>query len=672
MAHSTGLHNELHRESSPYLLQHAKQPVHWRAWNDASLAQAQTLNRPILLSVGYAACHWCHVMAHESFDDPELAAMLNAHFVCIKVDREERPDIDQIYMGALQAMGEQGGWPLTMFLTPTGEPFWGGTYFPPEPRWGRPSFRTVLQSIAEAYEGSASAVQGNARQLTAVMRSMSLPPRGSFPDPERVRTAAARLLELTDPCQGGLRGAPKFPNFPVYRFLSQRAARGDRAAAKAVDCLLQHLCCGGIQDHVGGGLFRYSTDAIWLVPHFEKMLYDNAQFLEALALAHAARPRPLYRETALALAAFLQRDMDAQGCFAASLDADTQDGEGAFYVWTESEVDDALGPRSPAFKAAFDVTPQGNWEGRCILRRVQAPTDDDPSRFQADLAALARVRAMRPAPALDDKVLTDWNCLAIEALCRAGQCLSEPSWVSDAASRFAVLSARLRPADRWHHAWRAGAIAAAGLLDDVAAAGNAALALFEATGEQSYLQRATAFAREADAWFGPAADGYFMTAADIRDIPASLQLRPRSALCSAVPSGSGMMARLLARLFHLTGEPAYAARAREVINAFGARYEQPLACPTLLAAAELLEDGRLVVIAGDPALSATRSLLQVALTSPDPACCVLRLPPGASLPPQHPAYGKSSPAGEAVAYVCRAGVCLPPIADPRALHDVLA
>ncbi len=561
-----------------------------------------------MLSIGYAACHWCHVMAHESFDDISVAAILNAQFVSIKVDREERPDIDHLYMAALQAMGEQGGWPLTMFLTPRGEPFWGGTYFPPEPRWGRPAFSAVLQAMAEAYRRKDRAVLRNAHHLTEAVRAVSAPSAGQFPDPDRLVRVTKRILDATDPDQGGLRGAPKFPNFPVYRFLAQRAARGDPAAHFAVTMLLDALCRGGIRDHVGGGLFRYSTDAVWLVPHFEKMLYDNAQFLEALALAHARRPSRRYHAAAADTVGFMLRDLDAQGCFAASLDADTVAGEGAFYVWTESEIDQILGARSKDFKAAFDVTSGGNWEGRTILRRVSAQDDDAAERFAADLAALARARGSRPAPALDDKVLADWNGLAIAALCRASHVFSVPAWREAAVERFAMVANRLRSGGRWHHAWRAGIVSAPGLLDDLAAIGDAALALFEATGNESYLDEARAAVAEADAWYGPAIDGYAMTAADSPDIPDSLAVRPRSATCSAVPSGSGMMAQLLARLFHLTGERAYHDSARQVIEAFAGRYDQPLATPTLLAAAELLEDGVLVVVAGEPDLPATQAL----------------------------------------------------------------
>ena len=397
--------NLLRHERSPYLLQHADNPVHWRPWGPAALAEARSTNRPILLSVGYAACHWCHVMAHESFEDPETAALMNQLFVNIKVDREERPDIDSIYMNALHALGEQGGWPLTMFLTPAGAPFWGGTYFPPEPRWGRPGFRQVLQGIAEAYQRGDAAVETNAAALLRAVAAMSATRPGDLPGPTLLDSVRRSLLSLVDRERGGLRGAPKFPNPPIFRFLWQESRRtGDEDAAAAVHALLRAMSQGGIYDHLGGGYARYSTDAEWLVPHFEKMLYDNAQILELLAFAHAARADPLYAARAEETVGWLIRDMSAElvegrAAFAASEDADSEGEEGRFYVWTETEIDELLGADAAAFKTAYDVTPGGNWEGRTILRRI-APAGDpafEQSSRPGPAAALRNPRQPGPS-----------------------------------------------------------------------------------------------------------------------------------------------------------------------------------------------------------------------------------------------------------------------------------
>ena len=291
--------NLLRHETSPYLLQHADNPVHWRPWGPAALEEARTEKKPILLSIGYAACHWCHVMAHELFEDAETAALMNERFVNIKVDREERPDIDHLYMSALHALGEQGGWPLTMFIAPDGAPFWGGTYFPPEPRWGRPSFRQVLQGVSEAYRTDHEMVAKNTTALRRVLAGMSNASLGDLPTPVHLDAVAAALLRMNDPEQGGLKGAPKFPNPPIFRFLWQNAFRtGVPEGQDALHLMLTRMSHGGIYDHLGGGYSRYSTDAVWLVPHFEKMLYDNAQLLELLAFAHAHRPDPLYAQRA--------------------------------------------------------------------------------------------------------------------------------------------------------------------------------------------------------------------------------------------------------------------------------------------------------------------------------------------------------------------------------------
>ena len=391
--------NLLRLQTSPYLLQHADNPVHWRPWGPDALAEARATNRPILLSIGYAACHWCHVMAHESFENPETAALMNSLYVNIKVDREERPDIDALYMSALHALGEQGGWPLTMFLTPDGDPFWGGTYFPPEPRWGRPSFHQVLNGVAEAYHGQADAIRQNVTSLRQTLAATSATHPGASPQPEMLDHAAASLLRVTDPMQGGLQGAPKFPNPSIFRFLWQNAFRtGQRPGIDATRLLLTRMSQGGIYDHLGGGYSRYSTDAEWLVPHFEKMLYDNAQLLELLAFAHAEKPDPLYAERAAETVGWMVRDMTAEtvnglAAFAASEDADSDGEEGRFYVWTESEIDALLGADSPPFRAAYDVHARGNWEGNTILRRMTPPGDD-----RSRTGAVTRQSCSLPAP----------------------------------------------------------------------------------------------------------------------------------------------------------------------------------------------------------------------------------------------------------------------------------
>ncbi|MDA8252334.1 MAG: thioredoxin domain-containing protein [Rhodospirillales bacterium] len=673
-----GAENRLRRETSPYLLQHADNPVAWRPWGAAALDEARAADRPILLSIGYAACHWCHVMAHESFEDPDTAALMNELYVCIKVDREERPDIDHLFMSALHALGEQGGWPLTMFLTPAGDPFWGGTYFPPEPRWGRPSFRQVLRGVAEAYRARQQAVLQNVGALRQTLAQLAADSPGALPGPAMLDRVAATLLQATDPVHGGLRGAPKFPNPPIFRFLWQDAFRSATAAgAEALHRLLGRMANGGIYDHLGGGFARYATDAEWLVPHFEKMLYDNAQILDLLALAHAAAADPLYAARAAETVLWLDRDMSAaprsgRAAFAASEDADSAGEEGRFYVWTEAEIDAALGADSAAFKAAYDVTASGNWEGRTILHRVTPPGEAAAEAGLArSRARLLDLRAARPRPGRDDKVLADWNGLAIAALCRAAAVFARPAWLARAAAAYDFVRGEMTDPDgRIRHAWRLGRATAAGLLDDQASMARAALALFEATGKATYLADAIRLADLVEPWFGAPGAGYFITATDAADVPLGPAARPRSAADSATPSGNGLMAEVLARLHHLTGAPAWRARAESLLRAFGGYGERLSACPTLLAAADLLEEGTVVVVAG-PAGPAAGALCAVALAAPDPAICLLRADTTDALPSLHPAHGKPAPSGGAAAYVCRAGACGLPLTDPAALAAAL-
>jgi uncharacterized protein YyaL (SSP411 family) len=666
--------NLLRQETSPYLLQHAANPVHWRPWGKAALDEARETNKPIMVSIGYAACHWCHVMAHESFEDPDTAALMNSLFVNIKIDREERPDIDHIYMLALHALGEQGGWPLTMFTTPDGTPFWGGTYFPPEPRWGRPSFRQVLQGVADAFHSGAEAVTQNTKALIEHLERQAAASVGDAPGPAHLDAVAQAYLRMTDPEHGGLRGAPKFPNPPIYRFLWQNAYRtGDAAGREALHLMLQGMSQGGIYDHLGGGYARYSTDEIWLVPHFEKMLYDNAQLLELLALAHADRPNPLYAQRAAETVSWMMHDMSAQpiggkAAFAASEDADSEGEEGRFYVWIEAEVDTLLGTASAAFKQAYDITPEGNWEGKIILRRIT------PAGSPKQEAALARsrdilfqAREQRVRPGWDDKVLADWNGLAIAALARASVVFDQPVWLDRARQAFDFILANMTARHGGvEHAWRLGRVTAPGLIEDQAAIARAALALHEATGDPDYLSQAQRLVNAAQSAFADGHGGFYSTAAGASDVPLT---RPRTAADNATPAGNGLMAEVLARLFHLTGDPAWRDQAIGVLRAFAGQPDQLATMPSLLAAADLLEEGAGVAIIGEARASA--HLIQAALGAPDPAVVVIRANGTDALPPAHPAFGKTVGPHKAVAYVCRRNVCGLPIANPAALSQAL-
>src|SRR6266567_3874806 len=542
--------NRLARETSPYLLQHKSNPVDWWPWGPAALGEAKRSQKPILLSVGYAACHWCHVMAHESFEDPATAEVMNELFVNIKVDREERPDIDQIYMSALHLLGERGGWPLTMFLTPDGEPFWGGTYFPNTSRFGRPGFVDVLRHVARIFRDEPQSVEHNRAALMARLAESARPKGRVTIGLAELDRAAQQIGGMIDPVHGGLRGAPKFPQPMVLEFLWRAGQRtGDAHYFAAAELTLEHICQGGIYDHLGGGFSRYSVDERWLVPHFEKMLYDNALLLELLALAYQRSGRDLFRARARETVAWLAHEMTTeQGAFCASLDADSEGEEGKFYVWSLAEITDILGPGdAESFAAHYDATPQGNFEGHIIINRLNdlQREMDDEARLAPMRQKLMAARGKRVRPGLDDKVLADWNGLMIAALVNAGIIFEEASWLQRAARAFLCIDGKMSHGDRLGHSWRDGRLLFPGLASDHAAMIRAALSLHEATGEAGYLERALAWQSALDRHYAnPDTGGYFLTADDAE----GLVVRPNSTTDDATPNPNALAAQNLIRL----------------------------------------------------------------------------------------------------------------------------
>ncbi len=429
-------------------------------------------------------------------------------------------------MAALHGLGKQGGWPLTMVLKPDGAPFWGGTYFPPEPRWGMPSFRQVLTGLANAYASQGAAIDQTASALLTLVAPDELRQPGQGINDQHLDRARAAHLAKIDPVHGGFRGAPKFPNWPTFAFLLHESFRtGDTASRNAVETLLDAMCRGGIYDHLGGGFARYSTDAEWLAPHFEKMLYDNGMLLEALAFWQARSPRDDIAERIGETVTFLDRDLGVKingttQAFAASIDADSEGQEGTFYVWSKTEIDQRLGEAAPSFCAAYDVTPAGNWEGHTILRRVTPPAGEDEVPLAAARAILFKARQSRIPPARDDKVLADWNGYAVMGLAKASAVLRRPDWLALAETVFDFLITSMgRGNGRTAHAWRLDRITAGGLLEDHAAMAGAALALFEATGRPDRLHQATGFAQAALDWFSDGTGGFFMTPSDVSDLP---------------------------------------------------------------------------------------------------------------------------------------------------------
>jgi uncharacterized protein YyaL (SSP411 family) len=667
--------NMLAQSTSPYLLQHKDNPVDWRQWGPEALAEAQSQNKPILLSVGYAACHWCHVMAHESFENADIARAMNEKFVNIKVDREERPDIDAIYQAALAGMGEQGGWPLTMFLTPKGEPFWGGTYFPPEPRLGRPGFLQVLQDVARNHAENQAQVIENSKLLRERLKQLYEHPAASRAlSVESLDVAAKRLCQQMDVFNGGLIGAPKFPNTPVIELLWRAYTRSNMPQfAQAVDTALMNICRGGIYDHLGGGFARYSVDEYWLVPHFEKMLYDNAQLVELLTLVYPHRREPLYRARVEETVGWALREMQLpDGGFASSYDADSEGEEGKFYVWSESEVDEVLGKDSEFFKRVYDVSARGNWEGRNILHRLRSPQSFgavEEGRLNAMRAKLLARRDLRVRPGFDDKVLADWNGLMISALAQAAETLNRADWQAAAVKAFWFVAEKMATDDRLAHAWRAGRATTKGIAEDYANMARAALALYETTGHAPYLERARAWVKILNTHFWRAdIGGYAMTADDGDD----LIVRVRTIRDSAVPSANGAMAHVLARLFHLTGDQDCMARTNVLLSTFAddAR-NNPFGAATFLNGFDVILRGQQIVIIGarnDRSVAAFRDVLRQ-FSLPNRILNVVA--PGEQLHETHPARGKTQIEGRATVYVCNANTCSQPITDPTLFETQL-
>ncbi len=666
--------NLLAGETSPYLLQHKDNPVHWMPWGDEAFARARAQNKPVLLSVGYAACHWCHVMAHESFEKPEIAALMNELFVNIKVDREERPDIDAIYQTSLAMLGEQGGWPLTMFLTPDAEPFWGGTYFPPEPRFGRPGFPEVLRGIASVYVNNPERVGQNAQALRSALEDAASPRAGGEIAPELLTQIATQLLGQVDLARGGLRGAPKFPQPSLFKqFWRAWKRTGDEAFRNAVTTTLNRICQGGIYDHLGGGFARYSVDDLWLVPHFEKMLYDNAQLLELLTVVWQETRDPLYATRIEETVGWVLREMaQPEGGFSSSLDADSEGEEGRFYVWTHSEIETLLGAEAPLFIEHYGVSEAGNWEGKTILNRLA-----ERGLADADIeAALARSRAIlldaraaRIAPGKDDKVLADWNGLMIGALAAAGQALGRAEWIDAAADAFAFVRDHMSEDGRLRHSWRAGQLQHPATLDDYANMSRAALLLLEATGESPYLAQAEAWTSVVERHHTePGKSGYLFAASDT----PGLIVRNRTASDNPTPSGNGVMVEVLARLWLLTGRDKYREAAQAVVTAFSgelARNFFPLS--TLLNASEFLLAPVQIVLIGSRDAPQAAELLHVVAQTSVPNRVLQTVAPGQSLPDGHPAGGKSQKDGAPTVYVCRGQTCSLPITDPADLAAAL-
>jgi uncharacterized protein len=675
--------NRLANETSPYLLQHAHNPVDWFAWGPDALARAKLLDRPIFLSIGYAACHWCHVMERESFEDVATARLLNDHFVAIKVDREERPDLDAIYMAAVQAMTGSGGWPMSVFLTPEGAPFYGGTYFPDRARHGLPSFSQVLEGVWRAWtEQRGDVVAAGQRLVGTLAEQAHLGATGDGPAIDRGLFVAVddALAARFDAINGSWGGAPKFPQPMTLDYLLRRMASGERSPEAMVRFTLDKLADGGIHDQLGGGFHRYATDAHWLVPHFEQMLYDNAQLARTYLHAWAVLGDSRHAEVAREVLDYMLRKLTTdEGAFAASQDADTDGIEGLTFTWRAPEVREVLGDDAPAFTAAYGVTEDGNWEGVTILSRVwpapNAPATRDDAALEGRLAdARARLlarRATRSQPARDGKALAAWNGLAIAALAEGGRLLGEERYTA-AAVRAAttILGGLLGEDGVLHRSWKDGRAVGQGVLEDYADLAEGLLALYETTFDERWFVAARGLMDRVLDRFADPAGGFFDTADDHE----RLITRPKDPQDNAVPSGGAMAASVLLRLAAWTGDARYrvpAERAIRTVAPYLVRYPTGFA-QWLVAATFLVADPVEVAVVGDPLDPATEALLipvwatwrpfqVLAAASPDQvATSVVPLLADRVAIDDRP-----------TAYVCRGFVCDLPVTDAAALAERL-
>ena len=660
--------NRLSREPSAYLRQHADNPVHWQPWGKDALNAAHELNRPILLSVGYAACHWCHVMAHESFEDPEVAGVMNRLFVNVKVDREERPDIDQIYMAALSAMGQQGGWPLTMFLRPDGKPFWGGTYFPPKARHNLPGFVDVLKAVNNLWQGNQEKINHNAEAVFSHLEAqLAAQSEARANEVTRFNEVADRIHAMFDPVRGGIDNAPKFPNAPFMDALWLSWLYNREVSHRDMFLLsLKTMLQGGIYDHLGGGLCRYSVDADWLVPHFEKMLYDNAQVIRHATYAYAETQDDLFRIRIEEIIEWLVREMRLpNGGFASSLDADSEGEEGKFYIFSEAEIDNVLGDQASDFKNYYGVKPAGNFEGSNILNRLHA-VDEEPS-VPPDIAdardKLLDYRNARVRPGRDEKALTDWNALMIRALAEAGRSFKRSDWIEYAVSAYRSIGASFHDG-RMAHCQMDDVLVYPALSTDYAAMVNAALSLFEATGDRTFIRDAIALKEALDANNRDASGNYRLSALNAEDVI----LHSYGDYDEAIPSATSQIIEAFTRLFLVTGDlHLYTQNERLVELAMGRALVQQYGQIGILNASRFAAEPLSLVIA-EESVDGELSLLAQRIPDPRRVDKFIQFEAGKAI--ELPTGGTAN-ADKPSAWLCKGQVCLAPVETPAALEILL-
>ncbi|MBI3128706.1 MAG: thioredoxin domain-containing protein [Candidatus Tectomicrobia bacterium] len=679
--------NRLAGETSPYLLQHRHNPVDWHPWGEEALKRAREEDKPIFLSVGYSACHWCHVMERESFENEEIAQILNGHFVSIKVDREERPDVDAIYMEAVQLMTGQGGWPMSVFLLPDLRPFFGGTYFPPDDRWGRPGFKRLLLRLAEVYKSHRGDLDESASKLTEAIGQMDLAAASRDGlSREALSNAARELSQRFDPRWGGFGGAPKFPpSMALMLLLREWRRTGDKHLLDMTEFTLQRMALGGMYDQLGGGFHRYSVDERWLIPHFEKMLYDNALLARVYIEAHQATGSSFYSSIAADVLDYVLREMTSPGGgFYSAQDADSEGEEGKFFAWTPKEIEAVLGPEEGRVVSRFyGVTEEGNFEhGKSALhvpRHVAAFAEEEKIESEKLLGILQRARRAlfearekRVKPGLDDKILASWNGLMIGAMALAGRVLERRDYVEAARRAADFVLGKMRGESGLLRTHRGGESRLNAYLDDYAFLLAGLLDLYEASFEPRWVREAVKLAGEMIERYRGADGAFFFTSKDHE----ALIVRKKSAQDGAIPSGNSMAALGLLRLGKLTGEERFAEAGEGAIRAFGEYLEKaPAAFHMMLVALDFRLDTPVeIAVVGDPAAPDTREALRAvdAQFVPNKVLAFLPARDGAEAEAAVPLLrGKTAPNGAATVYLCENFTCREPLTDPEAVRRAL-
>ncbi|HET9201253.1 MAG TPA: thioredoxin domain-containing protein [Dehalococcoidia bacterium] len=666
--------NRLANETSPYLLQHKDNPVDWYPWGDEALSKAQKEDRPILLSIGYSACHWCHVMERESFENHDIAALMNQHFVNIKVDREERPDLDGIYMQAVQAMTGRGGWPMTVFLMPDGTPFYGGTYFPPEDRHGLPGFPKLLTAVAEAYRDDRESLVRQGQNLIDRIGAAD----GVTGDPTQIlgddilHTAVAQLRTRFDYQHGGFGSAPKFPNPMDLELLLRYHHRfADKGALDMALTTLRAMANGGIYDQVGGGFHRYSTDAVWLVPHFEKMLYDNAQLAAVYLDAYLVTKDPFYERICRETLDYVLREMTHEsGAFFSTQDADSEGEEGKFFVWTPAELDAVLGGDSEAVKRYYGISEAGNFEGKNILH--VADEAEPPAALQTAPHKLYEAREQRVHPGRDEKVLTSWNGMMLRAFALAGRSLDDDRYLAAATANADFMLGAMRPEGRLLRTWKAGTARLLGYLEDYACLVDGLIATYEATFEPRYLSRARDLASQMIELFWDADRAIFYDTGKDHEV---LVTRPRDVFDNATPAGNSVAIDALLRLSALTGDEAFERVATAALRGMQPFLRQmPSGFGRALSALDFyLATRRELVIVWDDGRAEADALLRTAFDEFRPNVVVAGGKAGPELESLSPLLeARSTIDGRPTAYVCQNYACQQPVTDAKALAAQLA